>query len=187
MIRTLKPKCCRACRNEYTPWSSTQQACSPLCAQAVAQAKRHKAEMADTKRKLLAIKPRSKWQAEAQAAFNAFIRERDFIEPCISCGRTDRTSWDAGHYLTTGARPELRFDECNVNKQCVQCNQHLHGNLVLYRLGLIERIGTSGVARLEGPHPPNKYDIAALKLIRDAYRARTRALKAQRESMLEAA
>jgi hypothetical protein len=53
----------------------------------------------------------------------------------------------------------------------------LHGNLVLYRLGLIRRIGLEAVERLEGPHEPRKYSIDELREIRDTYRRRARELE----------
>ena len=84
---------------------------------------------------------------------------------------------NAGHYLSTGARPELRFDEQNVHKQCERCNTYLHANLIAYRARLIERVGLPTVERLEGPHAPKKYSIADLKQIRDEYRQKTRQLK----------
>jgi hypothetical protein len=128
------------------------------------------------------MKPRSQWQKEAQAAFNAYIRARDDGRGCISCGVVTGArsltggGFDAGHYLTVGARPELRFDEENCHKQCKRCNQHLHGNLVSYRVGLVQRLGPAAVERLEGPHEPKKYDVAALRQIRDHYRAQARAM-----------
>jgi 5-methylcytosine-specific restriction endonuclease McrA len=123
-----------------------------------------------------AVKPRSQWLREAQTAFNAYIRKRDESMPCISCGRFHDGQWHAGHYLSTGARPELRFDEANVWRQCQPCNTHLHGNLVLYRAELIRRIGLAEVERLEGPHQPCKWTVTELKAIRDEYRAKVRAL-----------
>ncbi len=122
-----------------------------------------KAEKAEYRRRQEAAKPRSQWLKEAQAAFNAWIRARDADKPCISCGRHHDGQYHAGHYLSTGARPELRFDPDNCHKQCQPCNTHLHGNLVLYRLALIERIGIEAVERLEGPQSARKYTADDLK------------------------
>jgi hypothetical protein len=154
-----------------------QKACGLDCAVKLATMKRAKTEAKATREARERIKPRGKWMAEAQAAFNSYIRLRDAALPCISCGRHHEGSYDAGHYLTTGARPELRFDEANVHRQCVPCNRHLHGNLVLFRAALLRKIGPAEVARLEGPQAPAKLDIAALRGIRDNYRARVRAMK----------
>jgi hypothetical protein len=145
--------------------------CSPRCASKSVKTAR-KAEKAAYKRRQEAAKPRAQWLKEAQAAFNAYIRMRDAHLPCISCGRMHDGQWHAGHYLSTGARPELRFTEVNVWRQCSPCNTHLHGNLVLYRAELIRRIGLAGVERLEGPHPTRKYTVDDLREIRDTYRSK---------------
>ena len=157
--------------------------CSPDHAIAIAQqrlAKKAenaaKADRRETKAKLEKLKTRSQWLKEAQNAFNAFIRLRDASQPCISCRRFHQGEWHAGHYLSTGARPELRFDESNVHKQCAPCNAHLHGNLVLYREGLIERRGADVVARLEGPHGPLHHSIEDLKEIKRTYKAKAKTL-----------
>ena len=114
---------------------------------------------------------------EAQQAFNAWIRARDAGKGCISCG-THNGKANAGHYLSTGARPELRFDPYNCHKQCAPCNAHLHGNLVLYRMELIKRIGLIRVLRLEGPHPTAKLTIEDLRAIRDDYRRKLKEMQA---------
>lgn len=177
---------CKVCSKAFLRFRSTQQVCGFACAAKVPKLER-KAAAADrreTRAKLEAIKPRSKWQSEAQAAFNAFIRARDAHQPCISCrkGAYAPGSWDAGHYLTVGARPELRFSEDNCHRQCIKCNQHLHGNLVLYRIGLIERRGLDVVERLEGPHAPLKLTVDELREIRDRYRAKVKALLREMEA-----
>ena len=135
------------------------------------------AAKADFKRRKEASKTLAEWRKEAQTAFNAWIRERDKDLPCISCGRFHEGQWHAGHYLSTGARPELRFDEANVHKQCQPCNTHLHGNLIGFRISLHNRIGIAGVAYLEGPHEAKKYTRDELKAIRDEYRARLKEMK----------
>lgn len=166
---------CPICNVSYQPARMGQRVCSPRCA--IRHGKQAKSSArGETKRRIDEVKPRSKWLHEAQAAFNAYIRLRDVHLPCVSCGRSDKSSWDAGHYLSTGARPELRFHEQNVWRQCVRCNQHLHGNLLLYRLELVRRIGMAAVEALEGPHPPAKFTIDQLREIRDNYRRRTREL-----------
>lgn len=78
---------------------------------------------------------------EAQKAFNAFIRKRDEKEPCISCGRHHQGQYHAGHYKTTKARPDIRFNEDNCHKQCSVCNNHLSGNIGEYTPNLINKIG----------------------------------------------
>ena len=117
---------------------------------------------------------------EAQASFNAYIRERDAQEPCISCGRYHTGKYDAGHYRSVGSAPELRFDEDNCHRQCVPCNQHLSGNLISYRINLVKRIGQERVDKLEGPHEPKNYTIEQIQDIKAHYRKRVREMQKQK-------
>lgn len=173
----VKPKRCASCRCEFQPSRPMQKVCGLECAQAIAKKKREKVENVADRQKRDSLKSRAQWMKEAQAAFNAFIRARDANLPCISCNRHHDGQWHAGHYLSTGARPELRFDESNVHKQCQPCNTHLHGNLILYRVWLIKRIGYESVARLEGPHEQKHYGIEDLKAIKADYAAKLRGIK----------
>lgn len=87
-----------------------------------------------------------KLKAKAQTVFNAFIRSRDKELGCISCGgKIDH----AGHYFSSGHYSALTFDEDNVHGQCLKCNNFLHGNLIMYRMGLVERYGDDFVINLE--------------------------------------
>lgn len=187
MIATVPVRKCQVCPKLFERRSTLHVVCSYPCTVKLAKAKERaaeesaKAERRATRAQREALKPRSKWMAEAQQAFNAYVRLRDHALPCVSCLRHHRGQYHAGHYLTVGARPELRFDEQNVHKQCSACNEHLHGNLVLYRLELLMRIGATAVARLEGPHPAAKYSVDELRAIRDTYRAKARALQKQLE------
>lgn len=176
----MKEKACKVCGTAFTPLRSMQKVCGAPCAiQHAVECRdknRAKAERIarQESRKVIRLakekaKRRADWLREAQSAFNRYIRLRDEKEPCISCGRHHEGQYHAGHYLSTGARPELRFDERNVHKQCQPCNTHLHGNLVLYRKALIEKYGVAVVEWLEGPHEAKKYSIEDLKAIKDKY------------------
>lgn len=88
-----------------------------------------------------------KLKKKAQDTFNAWIRNRDKELGCISCGAgIDH----AGHYFSSGHYSALTFDEMNVNGQCLRCNNFMHGNLINYRIGLVERYGEDKVLELEG-------------------------------------
>ena len=176
---------CKICGGEYVKRSITHRACSVECAIALSDQNKIKKKLASEKasralfrqRKLAAKKP-AKWRAEAQDAVNAWIRWRDRFDGCISCGRTDATVWNAGHFLTVGAHPELRYHESNINKQCARpCNKDKGGNLILYRQALIEKIGIDRVEWLEGPHEPQKYTVDDLIRIKTEY---TKRLKEER-------
>jgi hypothetical protein len=62
----------------------------------------------------------------------------------------------ASHYFSAGQFPAVRFDTRNVNASCVKCNTYLHGNLIMYRIGLCERIGEDKVQEMEHEATANR-------------------------------
>ena len=126
-----------------------------------------------------AVKPLSHFRNQAQQAFNDFIRYRDRHLPCISCGRHHDGQYHAGHFRTTGANPELRFNEDNCHRQCAPCNNHLSGNLINYRPALILKIGQVRFDALMGQHELPKRGRDDYIRIRDEYRAKLKHLKQQ--------
>lgn len=184
-LKDVKQKTCKACGEKFAPmFNTTQVVCSPKCALAHAPANSEKARKAIDQRDRREIqvrkeklKSRAEHLREAQAAFNEWIRLRDADRPCVSCGRYHEGQYHAGHYRSVGANPELRFEPINVWKQCAPCNTHLSGNLVNYRLSLLQLIGGQQVEWLEGPHHPCKYTVEEIKTIKAEYRAKTRELR----------
>jgi hypothetical protein len=137
----------------------------------------YQAERQNLKVRKLAVKPLSYFVRQAQHAFNSYVRLRDASEPCISCGRHHSGQYHAGHYRTTGANPELRFDELNCHKQCAPCNNHLSGNIESYTPRLISKIGRPAFDLLMGSHDAKKYTREELQVITSTYRAKSRDLK----------
>jgi hypothetical protein len=124
------------------------------------------------------IKTRGDWTREAQTAFNAFIRARDSLQPCISCDRHHNGQYHAGHYRSVGSAAHLRFNELNVHKQCAPCNNHLSGNLISYRVNLIKKIGINSVEELEQDNKTTKWSIDYIKSIKKIYKAKLKELNA---------
>jgi hypothetical protein len=154
-----------------------QAVCSPACAIVQLERKKARAQVEDrrqTRTALAAIKPRAKLVQEAQTAVNAFVRARDAHKPCVSCGRMHEGQWHAGHYRSTGSRPDLRFDLANIHRQCAPCNNHLSGNLIPYRVELIARVGQAEVDRLEGPATGDKLTRDELIALKAEYATKTR-------------
>lgn len=140
------------------------------------------------------IKPKSKWLAEAQAAFNKYIRLRDYKDPCISCGKSKEQieekqgwktggCWDAGHFMTRGAKGQLRFVLFNVHKQCKSCNGgggRFSSKAATvdskYRINLIEKIGIDKIEWIENNNDIDlkKGDIEYLKRIKRIFNKRAR-------------
>jgi hypothetical protein len=179
-IQARASKKCRVCKEPFTQYRSTQIVCSINCSKTYAETLRVKRERVELKEARQRIKTKAEWAREAQNAFNQYIRARDEGAACISCGRDHQGQYHAGHYRSVGANPELRFEEHNVHKQCAPCNNHLSGNIVNYRIGLISKIGIDRVEWLEGPHEPKKYTIEDLIIIKSKYAKLTKELINQR-------
>jgi hypothetical protein len=179
----------KACRALFVPPAPFIRWCSVECGAAIAleklaqqklkaaRAERaiKKLERAETKSKLEQHKPLAYWLAKVERVCNEYIRARD-PNICISCGVTDSSAWQAGHYVSVGANGTLRFNEDNIHKQCIQCNMFKGSNATAYRIGLIEKIGVARVEALEAWHAPIKMTRADCEELETYYRAKLRAL-----------
>lgn len=171
-----KPKKCKCCPEKFIPRNSLQTVCSPKCAIQLAtllserkQKRQEKEQRAAWNKRKADVKPLSHWMNMTQRAFNDYIRARDG-DICISCGSTTAVSYHAGHYRTTAAASQLRFDEDNVHSQCASCNIHKSGAITAYRSALIKKIGFLRVVALEENNSPVKYTPEILAEIRKTYR-----------------
>lgn len=197
-LRPAKPrkpriKACEVCSDPYEVRRLGQRVCGDykcaiqlgkIIAQAamLKKARKEKREWKQSNKKI------SKLIAEAQHEFNRFIRERDFGQPCICCGKygtADPLSgglYDAGHFRTRGAAPHLRFNEDNCHLQLKSCNMGNAGKGSNYRQRLIEKIGLERVEALENDNRVVKWDRDQLIALRRKYLGMWKALKAEREA-----
>lgn len=107
---------------------------------------------------------------KAQSVFNAWIRKRDSGNGCICCGRENATQ--AGHYLAVKQFGAYRFLEQNCHLCCTYCNIYAQGNIVLYRINLVKKIGAKAVKKLEDlalSHKPHKWTRSELLEIIEKY------------------
>jgi len=185
--KAIKKKKCVECEELFTPTNSMQKVCSYKCAIVFSNKKKKQKESklwskekSERKEKLLSY---SDWLKAFQQVFNAYIRLRDKDLPCISCGANEPTkTYDAGHYRSVGAHPELRFNEDNVHKQCRKCNGYWGGNLIEYRKGLIKKIGVEKVEHLENFKNTLKLTIPEIKEKIVEYKNKIKELKCQKNS-----
>ena len=165
LISHLKAFCSYSCLKIYIANNADKIACK------VRKEKRTETRQANEK-----LKTCAQWMREAQAAFNAYVRVRDKDLPCISCGlnKNDNhmtgSGWDAVHYRSRGASPQLRFHLWNVHKQCVKCNRYLSGNVSNFRIGLVRKIGADRVLQLESMNQGLEMTIDYLKRIKSIFR-----------------
>ena len=183
-VKVRKAKKCAHCSSGFMPFRTTQKVCSPACGLAIKGVNQEKARkaLADVGRREIKVrkeklKSRAEHLKDTQVAFNAWVRERDALLPCVSCGRHHDGQYHAGHYRTVSANPEIRFEPLNVWKQCAPCNNHKSGDIVNYRIELVKRIGAEKVEWLEGPHEPKHYTVEQLHQLKADYRAKTKELK----------
>lgn len=193
IVKPIKPKLCKTCKTSFTPRLPMAVCCSPMCALSLARSKRAKAEKVrqvkekrETRARIIETKGRGYWIEQAQKSFNLWVRTRDAGQPCICCGKPFEPqkpggSMDAGHYLSRGSAPHLRFDERNVFGQRKNCNRPGGTTRAAFRAGLIARIGLEAVEALECDQEPRKWSIDDLKQIKATYAAKVRELKARTE------
>jgi len=166
----MKAKKCKICKEKFTPVRNLQLVCSAKCGYEYVNLQKRKEwqkRKKELKEKLLT---RTDYLNLLQRTFNAYIRRRDKDRKCISCG-TYNGKMNAGHYMSVGSTPELRFNEDNVHKQCERCNSYFSGNLVNYRRELINRIGVERVEFLERKdHKPLKLTIDEIKKLIKKYK-----------------
>ena len=174
-MKEIKPKKCKECSQEFKPYNSLQSVCSPKCASELAAKK-----IWDKEKKVMKAKAMSRTELLkiAQVTFNTYIRLRDKHLPCISCGSIADIQQHAGHYFSVGAYPALRFNEDNVHKQCVQCNNFLHGNLLDYDRSLKVKIGIERYSQLYALKTSIfKPSLIEITVLIDAYKAKIKLLK----------
>jgi 5-methylcytosine-specific restriction endonuclease McrA len=179
----FKVKTCAVCGKEFIPFLPLATVCGPVCAGRKVKAAR-KAEKADIKRRKEALKRIPDLIAEAQTAFNAFIRERDKDKGCFVCGRPFNPDvpgqrLHAGHVRSRGAAGHLRFTEDNCMGECEGCNGPRGAKPHEIKAGAIARIGAERFAELENDNTPHKWTREELIAIKDEYRAKLKALKEQ--------
>lgn len=127
--------------------------------------------VASRKTSSLLSKSTEQLKSLAQKEFNAYVRKRGTLPGgvfiCESCQEVKPVNqMNAGHYYSMGNHSYLRYDESNCWQQCVRCNMHLHGNLILYRENLLIKIGEEVLERLDRdrnkPYKPSKIELIAI-------------------------
>jgi len=122
-----------------------------------------------------------------QRNFNKFIVMRDaivtvddeIIAKCIACRRHwilnntyEWRDWNASHYWREDMYASVRFNEHNVNGSCSHCNSpdYLSGNLAMYQMNLIEKIGNENFQKLGVlRNQIKKYNVIELKEMNKHY------------------
>jgi hypothetical protein len=161
---------CKVCKVQFLPDPVWAKHCSPDCGAelglllaAKKKAKDQRRERAETKAKLIELKP-AKWAlAKAKKAMNLYVRTIAEGKPCASCDtilvRVGRIGgdYDAGHFRSVGSAKHLEFDPRNVWGQCKHCNDVLKGNGQEYERRLRLKMGDDYVDGLLSDQEPRHY------------------------------
>lgn len=154
----MKMKKCKNCKTPFEPrFSSLEKFCwNQDCKLIEAMEKlskiKKKQKLDDNikwKEKKESLKTLQDYLQEYQTLVNTFVRLRDRNKKCISCNKTLKAKFDAGHFFSVGSYPSIRFDLTNIFGQCVHCNQHLRGNVHEYRKNITKRISQEELEELE--------------------------------------
>lgn len=184
----VRRKRCKECKELFTPtYSSLQIACSPKCAYAYSKKKDIKVKNKNDK-ELLRLEKQTKERKglttlleSVKKVCHNYIKLRDRYKPCISCGTQWHEDFHAGHFYKAELFSTLKFNEYNINGQCVQCNLRKEGNLNDYALNLPKRIGDTKYKVLKVKAGLDKkldfkWDRTALNDIRRYYKQKTKLL-----------
>jgi hypothetical protein len=119
----------------------------------------------------------AKLKRTLDALFSEYVRKRDFGLGCISCGVFHGSgAYQAGHYVSR-VHLSTRWDERNVNAQCMPCNVWRRGNAAEYTLGLIRKYGPNVIQELvDKKHKTVKYSRDNLESLIVEYREKLEAL-----------
>jgi hypothetical protein len=155
MVKKMKK--CKNCGERFEPrfntlekycWNSQCKTIEAL--QKLDQFKKSqtKLDQAKVKRLKESLETASDVKKKVQKEFNTYIRLRDRMSPCISCGNKLGAKYDAGHFYSVGNYPALRFHEDNCHAQCVHCNQYNGGMVHEYKINLEVKIGSQRLQEL---------------------------------------
>lgn len=185
----IKKKKCKICKIDFTPFSSTSIVCSFECALVLNESKKKevlKVERKNWLEKKKIMKDNLETVPELikkfQKIFNLYIRVRDLNMDCISCNKqlNDIRYFHAGHYYSAGHHANVRFNPLNVHGQCIECNMHLHGNLIKYRPKLEAKIGSTNIAVLDDiAYTTKKWDKSELNKLIDIYKLKLKIMKSE--------
>lgn len=111
------------------------------------------------KARLRELRTRTAWYADLQKLVNQYVLHvRDKNDGCCTCGTTNpNIKYDAGHFHTRKARPDIRFELTNIAKQCSQqCNVYGSGMRNEFEKFISEKYGPDHVDWLKQVKPPLK-------------------------------
>lgn len=152
MTMQRQQKKCKNCNQDFKPFSTLENTCSPKCKRELAEKRAQKREESvKRKREISKVsiirddiehEERKAIIVAAQRVTNRLVKLRDWGKPCISCGKPHKADFEAGHFHSVGAHPELRLMMKNIHGQCSECNHEFNTELKdKYACNIVKRYG----------------------------------------------
>lgn len=152
MTMQRQKKKCKKCNQDFKPFSTLENTCSPKCKRELAENRAQKREESvRRKREISKVsiirddiehEERKVIIVAAQRVTNRLVKLRDWGKPCISCGKPHKADFEAGHFHSVGAHPELRLIMKNIHGQCSECNHEFNTELKdKYACQIVKRYG----------------------------------------------
>lgn len=171
---------CKNCKTKFEPKTFLQKYCTnEECIRVFVEEAKSKAWKKTKKNMQENLETIQDLVKDTQIVFNKYIRLRDKDELCISCKQKPKKS-NAGHFYNANNHWNVRFNENNVHLQCEHCNTFLSGNLINYRLNLINKIGLEQLTLLEAEaKKTRKFTKEELKETINIYKKKIKQYEAQ--------
>lgn len=164
----IKKKKCKECSQMFTPYTTTQMACSYKCEMSLKSKKAAERKVSKVEK---AKNEYSTWMRSAVTVCHSYIRLRDKGKPCISCGKKFNNNFQAGHYFSGGGHKAVKFDEVNINGQCFECNSGSNFDHEAYANGIVERWGSDEmVCLLERAYDEKRWSKEELRSVVSYYK-----------------
>lgn len=163
---------CKICKQKFEPKWFNQKYCmvNDECIKHFAEQTKLKAWNEKKKKIKNDLLTKGDYIKILQQLVNKHVRQRDG-NFCISCNKEVKGKIDAGHMYSVGNYPSVRFDERNINSQCIRCNQYNGGSIIEYRKHLINKIGLKEFEDLDKlAHQNRMFDIIELKELIEHYK-----------------
>ena len=167
---------CKICKQKFEPKYFNQKFCliNDECIKHFAEQTKLKAWNERKKKVKEELLNKGDYIKILQQLVNKHVRQRDG-NFCISCNKAVNGKIDAGHMYSVGNYPSVRFDERNINSQCIKCNQYNGGSIIEYRENLIKKIGLKEFEDLDKlAHQNRIFDIVELKEMIKKYKELTK-------------
>jgi hypothetical protein len=142
-------KKCKHCGEPFAPkYSSFEKYCDKedcriaYALEVVAKQKKAQKKQAEKKwkqQKAILTENTTNWKNSLQKQINIIVRLIDKDLPCLARGKT-ANKYDAGHVISRGSNPTIRYNLHNIHRQSAQSN-HFQSDDVLLREGLIHEYG----------------------------------------------